>query len=348
MDHFEPSSERPLHPLGDLFNSYLRDYQEDIKRIIGKYRYSNHHLEPEEIASRANLSLLKKREDILYSHEGEFDKNEFSKVAYTYVKNIIGWSHSREDKDKYIKNRLNSTHSTEEGPKTSFEFAIATEGYEESGFEAFDSNEKFTILLHVIKEYCHILTDGELKILSCLESGMTHEQISNKFEFTRQAVSHCALRLFDKIKAHFSADVLEDDVSYKVSEGIEAVNDFFTSSNGYISLSEKDKQSLRKFLLSNIKSYNSKEIAKLLFNNKYRPNQISSFCAKNRMSFCLKFAPRGHKFNEEETLELARLYNEGKTAQEIGKVFNLNPRVVSGKKGHLARLGLLNEPLVKT
>ena len=83
--------------------------------------------------------------------------------------------------------------------KTSFEIAIEIEGEEDLSFEAFDSNEKFTTLLHVIKEYCHILTDGELKILSCLEMGMTHEQISEKFRFTRQAVSAAAIKLFEKV-----------------------------------------------------------------------------------------------------------------------------------------------------
>jgi transcriptional regulator len=341
MDHGEPLSERPPHPSGDLFNSYLRDYQEDINRIIGKYRYSNHHLELEEIASRANLSLLKNRDNILYKYEGEFNKDAFSKVAYTYVRNIIGWSHSKEAKDKYVKNRLDSTHSTEEGLKTSFELAIATEGYEESGFEAFDSNEKFTTLLHVIKEYCHILTDGELKILSCLESGMTHEQISNRFKFTRQAVSICAIKLFNKIKAHFSSDALNDDVSHKVSAGIEAVNDFFTSSNGYVRLSDKDKKSLRKFLLANINLHNCKSAAKAFMNGKYSYLQISSFCVKNKLNFCLLKTSRCYKFNKDEEILIASLYNQGRTAKEIASKLKVDPKVVSGKKGHLYRLGLL-------
>ena len=89
--------ERPPHPQSDLFNSFLQNFQEDIKRIIGKFRYSSHHLEAAEIASRANLALLKKREDILYSYEGEFDEIAFKKLSYKYVKNIIGWSHYSED-----------------------------------------------------------------------------------------------------------------------------------------------------------------------------------------------------------------------------------------------------------
>ena len=202
------------HPQTDFFNYCLQNFQEDIRRIIGKYRYGSHHLEPEEIASRANLMLLKKRESILRDYEGFFDEEAFKKTAYVYCRNIIGWSHSKENKSKYVTQRTDNIITTDEGPKTSFEFVMETEGYEDEGFEAFDSSDKFTVLLHVIKEYCHILTDSELKILSCLESGMTHEEISYKFNITRQAVSHSSMILFDKIKAHFSSDVLDDNISF--------------------------------------------------------------------------------------------------------------------------------------
>jgi len=341
MKNTEINLDRPPHPLGDQFNLFLQNYQEDIQKIIGKHRYSNHRLEKEEIASRANLSLIKKREDILYSHEGDFDQNEFSKIAYTYVRNIIGWSHLKEGNDKYVKNRLDSTHSTEEGPKTTFDFAIATEGYEETGFEAFDSNEKFTVLLHVIKEYCHILTDGELKILSCLESGMTHEQISNKFKFTRQAVSHCALKLFDKIKAHFSSDVLDDNASHKVSEGKEAIKSFFSPIKGYFKISNEDKKSLKTFLLSNARLYNIKQVAKIFMNGKYQWTQISTFCSKNKLNFCILKCQRTYEFKKEEELAIANLYNQGKTAKEIGLSLGIQTKVISGKKGHLLRMGLI-------
>jgi DNA-binding NarL/FixJ family response regulator len=348
MQELDLTPIRPPHPLGNKFNLFLQEYQEDIRRIIGKFRYSSHHLEAEEIASRANLSLLKKREDILYEFEGDFDKNAFSRVAYTYVRNIIGWSHVKTGKDKYIKNRLDSIHATEEGPRTSFEAALDKEGYEELGFEAFDCNEKFSTLLRVIKEYCHILTDSELKILSCLESGMTHEKISDKFGFTRQAVSHSAINLFEKIKAHFSSDVLRDDNSRKVSEGKEAMHSFFCDNDGYYQFSDQDRKLLRKFLLSNVKLYTLKEIASLFMKGKYGWQQISSFCIKNKLTFCILKSVQKHKFSKDEEIEIANLYNQGKTAKEIGRRLSLDPKVISGKKGHLSRMGLIHDSLVKT
>ena len=59
------------------------------------------------------------------------------------------------------------------------------------------------------------------------------------------------------------------------------------------------------------------------------------------MTFCLKPALRTHKFSEKDSIKIARLYKEGKNAQEIGEIFNLSPKIISGKKGHLFRLGLL-------
>lgn len=344
MNQPDTSAIRPPHPLGEKFNLFLQDYQEDIQKIIGKHRYSNHYLEPEEIASRANLALLKKREDILYELEGDLDKDTFSKFAYTYIRNIIGWSHTKTGKDKYVKNRLDSTHVTDEGAQTTFDYAISTEGYEDSGFEAFDSNEKFTTLLHVIKEYCHILTEGELKILSCLESGMTHEEISHKFKFTRQAVSAASINLFEKIKGHFSSDVLNDNVSHKVSDGNKAIKDFFTPEK-FTRIAKQDRKALRKFLLSNTKTFSAKQVSQRFLNGKYNHNQIISFCAKNKLSFCLNNTGSNRKLTKKESEQIAKLYNEGKNRLQISKILGLNPYSVSAKKGHLSKLGLINETL---
>ena len=169
---------------------------------------------------------------------------------------------------------------------------------------------------------------------------MTHEEISIKFDITRQAVSHSAIILFDKIKSHFSSDVLNDDNSDKVSEGNEAIELFFKRMD-HFEMTKEDKQSLRNILLSNIRKYNVQDIAEKFKNGRYNKYQILSFANKNKLSFCLLRPPKRHKFTEEEEVKIANLYNEGKTAHEIGKVFGVAYNVISGKKGHLFRLGLL-------
>jgi len=183
-----------------------------------------------------------------------------------------------------------------------------------------------------------------LKILSCLESGMTHEEISNKFKFTRQAVSAASLHLFEKIKNHFSSDVLNDDTSHKVSDGNQAIKDFFNPED-FIRITKADRTKLKKFLLANVKAYTAKEVSKHFMGGKYNSNQIFSFCVRNNLNFCLNRPPKNRKFTKKESLEIAKLYNEGKNAHEIGKIFGVEYNVISGKKGHLSRLGLINETL---
>lgn len=50
-----------------LFDQYLVEFQEDIKRIVGKFKKSFHALSDEEIYSECNLHLLKNKEKILDS-----------------------------------------------------------------------------------------------------------------------------------------------------------------------------------------------------------------------------------------------------------------------------------------
>ena len=86
---------KPPHPDGDLFDSFLANYQEDFRRIIFKFKGDFHHLMADEILSEVNLALVRKRDEILYSIEGEITKSEFGKIAYRYTRNIIKWSHGR-------------------------------------------------------------------------------------------------------------------------------------------------------------------------------------------------------------------------------------------------------------
>ena len=74
------------------FDRYLGEYQPDLKRIIGKHRYAHHILDQDEMLSEINLSIVKKKEDIIEMLGENFCKTEFTKVAYNYAKNCIKWS----------------------------------------------------------------------------------------------------------------------------------------------------------------------------------------------------------------------------------------------------------------
>ena len=58
------------------FEQYLSEYQEDLVKIIGKYRRNYHQLSAEEIASEANLRLIKGRDKIIESLGNDFNQNK--------------------------------------------------------------------------------------------------------------------------------------------------------------------------------------------------------------------------------------------------------------------------------
>ena len=49
------------------FDAFLERYQEDINRIIGKNRGSNHLMSHEELVSEVNLSFVKKRDELIFN-----------------------------------------------------------------------------------------------------------------------------------------------------------------------------------------------------------------------------------------------------------------------------------------
>lgn len=333
------TEDRPPHPSSQLFNSFLADYQEDMRKIIGKHRYANHLLDPEEIASRANLMLVKKRDDILYEFEGDFDSTGFAKIAYRYIRNVIGWSHTREAGTKYVKNRVDSTHTTDEGPKTTFDLALATQGYDEEGFESFDKDDAFKSFFGMVADYSQILSDNEQKILSCLIKGHSHEYISEQFNVTRQAVSHAALGLFDKIQAHFPTSPLNNDGSESVSQGNQAIKDFFNQD--YALINDKDRKLLKKFIMSNPKRYTADEVSQKFHNRRYTMWQIVAFCSSHRLHCFLKKANKSPQYTPEEKEKLVTLFCQGKTSSDIAKLLGKPLRSVAGKKGFFRRLGLI-------
>ena len=55
----------------------------------------------------------------------------FKKMAFTYIKNIINWSHYAEDNKKYNTRRVDAVINTEDGPKTTFEMVVNLQGQED-------------------------------------------------------------------------------------------------------------------------------------------------------------------------------------------------------------------------
>ena len=322
------------------FNEFLDVYQEDIHKIIGKHRGTNHLLTHEELVSEVNLSFLKKRDELIFQFGTDFTQTNFRKLAFAFVKNITRWSYGKIAKSSYVKRRNDNSYYTEEGPKTSFEYAVDRIGEEESFYEDFDRNEKCEYLLKMIKDYTGILSDAEVKALSMLEKGMTHYEMAEAAGVTRQAISIMCIHIFEKIRAHFTIETIHDQSYDNVSKGYAAIEDFFSPFKGYVPIKQEDKPLLKRFLLANAKCYTFREVSVKFLNGLYTYRQIISFAAKNKLTFCLlkKDPP---SLSESQSKKILSLAKEGKTTQDIASIMKIPIARVSGKRGFFARQGLI-------
>lgn len=322
------------------FNQFLEKYQEDINKIVGKYRGAKHHLSHEEIVSEVNLSFVKKRDELIFRCDGDFSSTEFRKLAFAFVRNVTRWSFGRVGKQAYVKRRNDFCYTTEDGPKTSFELAITTDGEEDPFYEDFDRNSKCEHIVDVLKHYSGLLTDGELKVFSMMQKGMDQYEISTALGITRQAVSVAWIKISEKIRNYVPKEALYDHSYEKVTKGHDSIRDFFAPPDDYIPLESQDRESLRDFLLKNAQGYTSGEVAKKFLNGKYTKQQIVAFCCKNKLAFCLKKARRS-KYTPTEEKRLIKLFKEGKSYAEIAEITNSSVDSVRGKRGRLTFTGVL-------
>jgi RNA polymerase sigma factor (sigma-70 family) len=329
------------HPDSDIFDSYLNNYQDDINRIIGKFRYSSHLLSHEDLVSEANLSLIKKRDDILSNFGGKLSQVDFKKIAYAFVRNVIRWTNYKIVRSPYVSKRTDFQHVTEDGFKSTYEVAVETNGEEEPFFEEHDRNEKCSYLMKMIKEYSNILTDQEIKILSCLEVGLNQYEMAEKLNVTRQAISCMSIKIFDKIRCHLGPKALHDDSFNRVTEGHQAISSFFRPENKNTPLEGSDRESLRLLLLSNVRSYTGRQISEIFMEGKYSHRQVSAFAVKNNLSFCLIKAQEHYEFSREEEDQILKLLKKGVSSQEISLKLKIPKGSVVGKKSHLTRSGRL-------
>lgn len=321
------------------FNDFLDLYQEDINKIVGKYRGDRHYLSHEEIVSEVNLSFLKKRDELIHEFNGDFSCVDFRKLAFSFVKNICRWTYSRIANQSYVKRRTDNTHYTEDGFKSSFELAVDFNGEEDSFFEDFDRNARCEYLIKMLKEYSGILTDQEIRVLSMLEKGMKQEEISEALGVTRQAISITQITVFEKIRNHFDKSVVNDHSFKNVSKGYQSIKDFFSTDSGYFSMQDEDKPFLKSFLLKNAKILTSDEVSKQFLNGKYSKRQVVAFAVKNSLSFCLvKSKPA---YSKKETQKILDLFLEGYSVKEVSEIIGKPISSVAAKRGHFTALGLL-------
>lgn len=321
------------------YNKWLEDFQEDIKRIIAKYRYNNHLLSAEELVSEINLSLLKKRNDlILYIKNNKiFNQKSFNHCAFIYSRNLIKWSHGTLINKSYVKRRVDGTvYDEEDGFKSTYEAIIEKEGIEDTGYN-FDEKEKQKKLLKIIKDYSSILTNEQRKIFAYLESGFSQDEIAIKLNVTRQAVSASFIEIKNKVRAHFNGFSLKDESYDKVTKGKNAIERFFNTSR--CSIEKKDRDKIEKILILNPKKYTSKDLCEYFFSNKYNYRQIVSLCVRKGWHPLLKKIRDQIKIDNQELAEMLR----NKIPQkEISKMMGISINSLRSRIGHLKRKKLID------
>ena len=261
------------HQNVQLFDEYLAEYQQDIAKIIGKHRHANHALSHDEIVSEANLLLIKGKNKILEKLGKDFSHANFKKMAFAYVRNAINWSHYSENNSKEAKNLLDSVHESEDGPMTTYELALETQGVEDD-LDILKNTDSLKQFIHVLTHYSYLLSESEVKIISYMQKGLKQEQISEKLGVTHQAISFAVVKLKEKLQSQFN---LTDILNQKAPKGKEAIANFF-SAGKQSKILEKDKERINKFLHSSPpKSYTVRQLNHILFKSKYSNRQISSY-----------------------------------------------------------------------
>lgn len=258
----------------ELFDQYLVEFQQDIRRIVGKFKKNFHALSDEEIYSECNLHLLKNKEKILktFSKDQQFDQSEFKKIAYHYVKNEAVWTHYRFINKSYNRRKLDAFTETEEGTKTVFEAAIENQGKENEEIDNdkayFESNSKQ--FLHILTKYCYLLTEMECKLLSYLHKGLSQEQIANKLKVTHQAISAGFVGMQQKLNNFFNTEeVFAGGHSSSITKGQESMNNFFDKGLDDPAITSFHRKKIKDFILKNPYLYSGKQINKILFDDKY-------------------------------------------------------------------------------
>ena len=268
------------------YNSWLSDFQEDIQKIVSSKRFSNHLLPQDEVVSEVNMSLVKKRTDLIFymKNNGGFNHKNFKKSAFVYARNLTKWSHGALMNKSYVKRRDDNVYYDEEdGFKTAFEFAVLTKGVspedDPNHFVNTEQAKKISNCYDLIKKYYNILSSSEVKVLSMMEKGFSEKDMANKLGVTRQAVNYCVKNLSDKIASHLRFNDIKETNFEQVLEGKNSMNLFFSPDPNSNRITGAHSAYLQDFIIFNSKKFTLKDVTIHInekFKTHYTTKQICS------------------------------------------------------------------------
>lgn len=330
----------------ELFDQYLIAYQEDIKRIVGKYRKSYHILSHEEICSECNMHLVKKKHEILksFNEENVFTESQFNKIAFHYAKNSVIWTQGILSRKGYHSKRVDLVANTDEGPKTSFEIEIENHGIEN---EEIDSDELFLSqnienFMHLLTEHSYLLTDKESRILALLKSGLNQYKIAERLNVTHQAISLRIIELQEKIRNHFHVnEVIQGGSAEAITKGVRSIEAFFGAKNKPLKVTEEDKLLLRDYILANPYQYNVAKLNKKLFDNKYTSHKVAGAIKSLKLTpFIISSSRPIPKPTKEKILNY---FKKRKTIKQVSSLLDLSINTVRRMRAQFVIEGKLKK-----
>jgi len=268
------------------YNDWLVDFQKDIEKIISSKRFSSHSLSHDEVMSEVNMSLVNKRADLIHymKENGGFNYNNFKKSAFVYARNLTKWSHGTAMKKSYVKRRDNGVYyDKEDGPKTAFELAVSTKGFnpedDPNHFINIEQNKKISHCYDLIKKYYNILSSSEVKVFSMLEKGLTEKEMAKKLNVTRQAVNYCIQNLSEKITSHLKFNEIKDSSFQQVVSGKNSIHAFFSPEPHSNRIKSAHSTYLQEFIVFNPKKFTLQDVTNHIndkFKSSYTTKQICS------------------------------------------------------------------------
>lgn len=326
----------------DLFNEYLVSFQEDIKKIVGKFKKKYHSLSDDEIYSECNIHLLKNRDKIIESFgDTEMPESEFKKIAYHYCKNETSWSHYNFNSRAYNRRKLDSFQDTEDGLKTTFESVIDTQGEEDADLDNdYDFFQKISQrFFHILLEYSYVLTETECKVLSYIQKGWSQERIGERLNVTHQAISACFVSIQEKLNCYFDFnEIMESDSGDCILQGKSELDNFFVK-NVKPKISSNDRKKIKNFLIKNPCNYKAQDVNRILFKNKFSNRQVACSITKSKLNYLLK---KRFKFNQNQKSKALEYFTEGKTPSEVSALINCPLTQVRCLRGLFVKDGLLH------
>jgi DNA-binding CsgD family transcriptional regulator len=212
----------------EKFNEYLSFYQPDIKKLLASKRKAHHLMSVDDIVSDFNLNIIRAKQKIISYRDDrfkDFNKEGFHYLICIYVKNVVGWFHSRETNRKYYKKRLNMTHQTDEGVKSTFDIVCKSIGGEESG--DYDSSAKYKYMVKYIKEYSHWFTEREIEVFDLMLEGHKQIEIAKIKNVTHQAIGFTVNKIKDKLIHNIRYDLSSDKSWENITEGQNSIDKLF-------------------------------------------------------------------------------------------------------------------------